>query len=136
MAAGLYRDRQIAGARTHTTGYQEIAVAAVPLLNGLDPETPCFFAPEWPSISFYTFRTGSYWQSPYHELDREVVLESLESKKPFLYLFGDSNSQLYGDLRDDNLRNYLLMKTLPLNYGTARGSSYLEARVNRAMANR
>ncbi|MBD3178551.1 MAG: hypothetical protein GF417_02575, partial [Candidatus Latescibacteria bacterium] len=136
MTAGLYRDRQITKAMVHTTGYQYIAETSAPLLSGLDPRTPCFYSPEWPSISFYTFRTGSYWQSPYHELDRPAIIKTIESKKPFLYIFGDKDSQLYGDLGDDTLRNNLRLKTLPLDSGAADGSSFVEARVNHAMANR
>lgn len=94
MAAGLARDVQIVRSRAHVTGYREAAAALAPGLADIDPRQPCFFSPEWPSISFYTFRTGRYWESPYIDADPEGAIASLGGG-PFFYIIQEG-VDLYG----------------------------------------
>jgi hypothetical protein len=133
ITAGLYRDRQITKRVNHATGYANLAETVAPLLEGIDPITPCFFSPEWPSISFYTFRTGSYWESPYNELDEQLIFDSLNSDRPYLYIFGNPENDLYGDLASKSLRLYIRERTVPIYFTTPIQSQSIEAMTNHAM---
>lgn len=97
-AAGLARDAQLVRARPHLTAYREAAQVLRPGLARIDPRQPCFFAPEWPSMSFYTFRTGRYWESPYVPASPDSVRRAIAGDEPFFFL--DVPSGLYGGRPD------------------------------------
>jgi 4-amino-4-deoxy-L-arabinose transferase-like glycosyltransferase len=98
-AAGLFRDVRIVRSKEHATGYREAARVLAPGLRDIDPRDPCFFSPEWPSVSFYTFRTGRYWESPYQAASPGDVISSLEGG-PYFYLIPESPG-LYGGAPGD-----------------------------------
>ena len=101
MAGGLVRDIQIVRSKDHVTGFRDAAEVLAPGLENIDPREPCFISPEWPAVSFYTFRTGRYWESPYVDEDPEGAIASLEDT-PFFYVIQES-IDLYGGAPDDNV---------------------------------
>jgi 4-amino-4-deoxy-L-arabinose transferase-like glycosyltransferase len=62
---GLAREAQRLPFRYHVPGYRAVAAAVAPLLEDVPPARTCFIGPEAPALSFYLFRTGSYWGTPY-----------------------------------------------------------------------
>ena len=102
MAGGLIRDIRIVRSRDHVTGYRNAASALARGLEDIDPRQPCFISPEWPSMSFYTFRTGRYWESPYVDADPEAAISSLDGA-PFFYVIQEGVDLYGGDPDDDVL---------------------------------
>jgi 4-amino-4-deoxy-L-arabinose transferase-like glycosyltransferase len=53
----------------HRTYYREIAQYFAGALRDEKPQQIVFVAPEFPSLEFYAFRTGQYWQTFYFQED-------------------------------------------------------------------
>ncbi len=107
VLGGLGRDIQIVRAEGHVTGYSHLARLLEPALGDLDPAQPCFIAPEWPSMSFYTFRSGRYWRSPYVPDDPGFTLKSLRGRDPYFFVVATGYEGLYGGLPDSETKSVI-----------------------------
>jgi 4-amino-4-deoxy-L-arabinose transferase-like glycosyltransferase len=116
MGGGLVREVQIVRARDHATGYQKLASVLEPILREVDPRRPCFFAPEWPSLSFYTFRTGRYWESPYVPPSPDSVRAALRAATPFLFVLEAGGGDLYGGRPDPQTRKLIEREGTPMSW--------------------
>jgi len=96
IAGGVVQQVQTTSATNHVTGYARIARLLEPGLRGLDPGQLCFIAPECPSMSFYTFRSGRYWESAYVEPDPGLTLTALRGSDPFFFVVPTGAMRLYG----------------------------------------
>jgi len=130
MAGGLARDIQIVSSRDHVTGYRKAAAALVQGLEDIDPRQLCFISPEWPAVSFYTFRTGRYWESPYVDADPGAAVASLEGA-PFFYVI-QYDDLLYGGVPDEDVHEVIEREAFPFEPGDGRISIY----VNEALRER
>ncbi len=131
MAGGLIRDFQIVRSRDHVTGFRIVAEAVAPGLEDIDPRQPCFISPEWPAMSFYTFRTGRYWVSPYVDADPEGAIASLEDT-PFFYVIQES-IDLYGGAPDDSVLEALSENASSLEFGSNGEPGRVTVYVNRSL---
>jgi hypothetical protein len=131
MAAGLVRDGQIVRTRRHLTGLRAAAEILAPGLEGIDPRQPCFISPEWPSMSFYTFRTGRYWESPYTEADPEGAIAALDGG-PFFYVIQDDTG-LYGGNPDERVMEMIRNEAYQLISSSDDGSGAVSVYANRAL---
>lgn len=122
LGAGLIRSAQIARAGDHKIGYEQLAVRLEPVLRDIDPRQPCFFAPEWPSLSFYTFRSGRYWESPYVPAAPDSVLAALHAEAPFFFVLDAGGGKLYGGPPDPTSRARIEAEGVALSW--APGSSH------------
>jgi hypothetical protein len=102
ISAGLARDWQLARARPHVTGFARLAARLEPALRNVDPRQPCFISPEWPSLSFYTFRRGRYWESSHLPAAPDSALSCLRGARPFFFVVGTGRNRLYGGLPDSS----------------------------------
>jgi 4-amino-4-deoxy-L-arabinose transferase-like glycosyltransferase len=130
MAGGLARDIQIVRSRNHVTGYRKAAAALARGLEDIDPRQLCFISPEWPAVSFYTFRTGRYWESPYVNADPEEAINSLEGA-PFFYVI-QYDDLLYGGVPDEDVLEVIEREAFPFEPGDGRIRIY----VNEALRER
>ncbi len=130
MAGGLARDIQIVRSRDHVTGYRKAAAELARGLEDIDPRQLCFISPEWPAVSFYTFRTGRYWESPYVDADPGAAVASLEGA-PFFYVI-QYDDLLYGGVPDEDVLEVIEREAFPFEPGDGRISIY----VNEALRER
>lgn len=133
LLAGLARQVQLTRVQNHSTGFASLARALEPGLLALDAREPCFFAPEWPSMSFYTYRTGRYWESPYVPPDPDSVLRSLESEAPWFYVVATPG--LYGG-HPDSIAMSAILSSATLWSEFDGVPSRISVYVNRALAER
>lgn len=103
IAGGVYRDIQIVRSREHVTDFSRIAAILEPALERIDPAQICFISPEWPSMSYYTFRSGSYWESSYVQADPEAAIAALDGEQPFFFVVETGGLSLYGGLPADSI---------------------------------
>ncbi len=98
-ALGLARVAQRLPFRYHVPGYRAMAETVAPLLADVPPARACFVGAEAPALSFYLFRTGSYWGTPYTPWTdarrREVQADT--ALKVFVV---DPQQELYGGWPD------------------------------------
>ena len=134
MAAGLIRDIQIVRSRDHVTGIREAAEALAPGLRDIDPRQPCFISPEWPSMSFYTFRTGRYWESPYLDAYPEEAIARLEGP-PFFYVIQEG-VDLYGGDPDRHVMKALSERAFPVEFTGSGKAGRVTVHVNRSLRER
>ncbi len=133
IAGGLIRDIQIVRARDHVTGYRKAAATLAPGLEDIDPRWLCFISPEWPAVSFYTFRTGRYWQSPYVDADPGAAIASLEGP-PFFYVI-QYDDRLYGGVPDEDVLEVIEREAFPLESGDGRMSIYVNPALRERLTN-
>ncbi len=131
MAGGLLRDIQIVRSRNHVTGFREAAETLAPGLEDIDPRQPCFISPEWPSMSFYTFRTGRYWESPYVEADPEEAVVSLKGT-PFFYVIQEG-VDLYGGDPDEHVLKALTGEAYPVEFAGSGREGRVTVYMNRSL---
>ena len=131
MAGGLIRDIQIVRSRDHVTGYRKVAAELARGLEDIDPRQLCFISPEWPAVSFYTFRTGRYWESPYQDADPEAAIASLGGS-PFFYVIQEG-VDLYGGDPDDRVLKALAEKAHPIEFDGAGEPGRVTVHVNRSL---
>lgn len=84
--------RHTAAFRTH---YREISAYFEDRLTPLHPTDQAFVAPEYPSLEFYTFRSGEYWETFYFKKDDAVYLDELKRGARAFYIV-DPSGRLYG----------------------------------------
>lgn len=96
VAGGMAQQIRTVKATDHVTGFARIARVVKPGLRNVDPRQLCFISPEWASLSFYTFRTGRYWESPYVEPDPDLTLAALRGPEPFFFVVPTGDTELYG----------------------------------------
>ncbi len=84
--------RQSLQFRTH---YREISAYFRERLSPLQPTDLAFVAPEHPSMAFYTFRSGEYWETFYTKKDDATHLDELTRAARAFYIV-DSSGRLYG----------------------------------------
>ena len=131
MAGGFLRDIQIVRSKNHVTGYREVADALAPGLEDIDPRRPCFISPEWPAVSFYTFRTGRYWESPYVDADPEEAIDSLEGA-PFFYVIQEG-VDLYGGNPEERVLKALTERAYQIEFDGAGEPGRVTVYVNRSL---
>ena len=131
MAGGLIRDIQIVRSRDHVTGFRNVAATLEPGLEDIDPRQPCFISPEWPSMSFYTFRTGRYWVSPYVDADPEEAIASLESAQ-FFYIIQEG-VDLYGGYPDRRVLKALKERAYPIEFEDCGEPGRVTVYINRSL---
>jgi len=79
----------------HRTYYREIAVYFKNSLWSLPPGKVAFVSPEFGAVSFFTFRTGQYWQTYYSHEDDTVFEGDLIDRRQAFYVV-DPSGELYG----------------------------------------
>jgi 4-amino-4-deoxy-L-arabinose transferase-like glycosyltransferase len=79
----------------HRTGFREIASFFQSKLADVGTREVTFIAPEFPSMEFYTFRRGEYWQSYYFHQSDDIFLRDLKSRAQTFYIV-DPSGTLYG----------------------------------------
>jgi 4-amino-4-deoxy-L-arabinose transferase-like glycosyltransferase len=84
--------RQLLDFRTH---YREIAAYFKDRLAASQPADRVFTAPEYPSLEFYAFRTGEYWETFYFKKDEATYLDELTRGLRAFYIV-DPSGRLYG----------------------------------------
>jgi len=84
--------RQSLQFRTH---YREISAYFRERLTPLQPTDLAFVAPEHPSMAFYTFRSGEYWETFYTKKDDATYLDELARSVRAFYIV-DTSGRLYG----------------------------------------
>ena len=131
MAGGLIRDIQIVRSRDHVTGYRKVAETLAPALEDIDPRQPCFISPEWPSMSFYTFRTGRYWVSPYVDADPEETIANLEGAQ-FFYIIQEG-VDLYGGYPDGRVLKALKERAYPIEFEDCGEPGRVTVYINRSL---
>lgn len=131
MAGGLARDIQIVRSRNHVTGYRKAAAELARGLEDIDPRQLCFISPEWPSMSFYTFRTGRYWVSPYVDADPESAIASLDGE-PFFYVIQEG-VDLYGGDPEDHVLKALTEKAYPIEFEGSGEPGRVTVYINRSL---
>jgi len=79
----------------HRTYYREIARYFKASLRDTRPQQVVFVSPEFPSLQFYTFRSGHYWQTYlFHESDSTFEADLLNHARVFYVV--DPTGKLYG----------------------------------------
>jgi 4-amino-4-deoxy-L-arabinose transferase-like glycosyltransferase len=131
-AAGLVRDIQIVRSREHETGYREAAGVLEAGLKDVDPRRSCFISPEWPSLSFYTFRSGRYWESPYAEADPPGAISSLDGE-PFFYVV-QVGDRLYGGNPGGRVMRALREKAHPVRFPGGGGKGKVMVYANESLS--
>jgi hypothetical protein len=84
--------RQSLQFRTH---YREISAYFKDRLASLQPADQAFVAPEHPSMEFYSFRSGEYWETFYFKKDDAAYLDELARGARAFYIV-DPSGRLYG----------------------------------------
>ncbi|MBK5295257.1 MAG: glycosyltransferase family 39 protein [Acidobacteriia bacterium] len=85
----------VKGTLQHRTGFREIASFFRSQLEHDDAREVSFIAPEFPSMEFYTFRRGEYWQTFYFHKSDDAFLSDLKSGAQIFYVV-DRSGALYG----------------------------------------
>jgi 4-amino-4-deoxy-L-arabinose transferase-like glycosyltransferase len=132
LLLGLARDVQIVADRSHVTGYARLAARLAPGLRDRDPREPCFFAPEAPSMAFYTFRTGRYWESPYVSADVEGVRSLLQSSRAGFFIIAPATWGLYGGQPDSAALRLVHAEAHLLRLDSLPGSEHAQCYLNAA----
>jgi 4-amino-4-deoxy-L-arabinose transferase-like glycosyltransferase len=109
-ALGLAREAQRLPFRYHAPGYRAVAEAVAPLLADVPPARTCFIGPEAPTLSFYLFRTGSYWGTPYLPWTDERRSEA-EADTALRVFVVDPRQVLYGGWPDSSTVAWLESST-------------------------
>jgi hypothetical protein len=93
----------------HRTFYREISAYFEPSLGKYDPREVTFKAPDFASLEFYTFRSGTYWETYHVHQDLPSFLTELEKGSLVFYVVEPTDS-LYGGKvsseKRDALRKY------------------------------
>ena len=79
----------------HRTFFRETALYFKSDLQMEPPQEVCFVSGEYPSLSFYTFRTGQYWQTYNFQEDFSTFERNLREHRRVFYI-ADRNGTLYG----------------------------------------
>jgi 4-amino-4-deoxy-L-arabinose transferase-like glycosyltransferase len=79
----------------HRTYYRNLASYVRPLVAHSAPQAVVFQAPEFPSLEFYLFRTGEYWQTYYFHESYTDFLDQLKKGDKAFYVV-DPTGKLYG----------------------------------------
>jgi hypothetical protein len=85
----------VKGTLQHRTYFREIAEFFRSSLEHRDASEVSFIAPEFPSMEFYTFRRGEYWQTFYFQKSDEAFITDLKSGVHTFYVV-DHSGKLYG----------------------------------------
>jgi 4-amino-4-deoxy-L-arabinose transferase-like glycosyltransferase len=85
----------VRGTLQHRTGFHEIASFFHSQLERHDARDVSFIAPEFPSMEFYTFRHGEYWQTFYFHKSDDAFLSDMKSGAQIFYVV-DRSGALYG----------------------------------------
>jgi len=109
-ALGLAREAQRLPRRYHAPGYRAVAEAVAPLLADVPPARACFIGPEAPALSFYLFRTGSYWGTPYLPWTEERHRE-MEADTALRVFVVDPQQVFYGGWPDSTTVAWLESST-------------------------
>jgi len=145
LLAGVGRDIQLVRTHDHVTHYQLLSRALAPSLASVPPQQACFFAPEWPSLAFYSYRSGRYWESPYVPADPDSVRRSLRSDEPWFFVTDVPVAGMYGGLPDSLSRSTIGAEGMRLRALRSHESSdsgappepkFLIVFMNQAMADR
>ncbi len=82
-------------------------------------------------MSFYTFRTGRYWESPYVDADPEAAISSLDGA-PFFYVIQEG-VDLYGGDPDDNVLEALSETASSLEFEGSGEPGQMTVYINRSL---
>ncbi len=117
VAGGIAQQVRTTAATDHVTAFARIAQVLEPGLRDVDPTQLCFMSPEWASMSFYTFRSGRYWESPYVEPDPDVTLAALRGPDPFFFVVPTGATDLYGGRPSPRILRTIIAEAHSLDLG-------------------
>jgi len=108
---GFVREAQRLPVRYNQTGLRVLAATVDSLVLGTPAAVASFVSPEAPALSFYLFKTGTYWHTPHMPWSPERR-EWISSNKDLRFFVVDTTGRLYGGAPDSLMMAWLVRETV------------------------